>query len=135
MKYYFVITPFFPTQDKFYGSYIYDQVSALRRQGKSIIILRPYSGLSFQKDYVYNGFKVYYFRCIDMPSYILNGLTDSLNRILFICFFKRIFGVNIDVEAVHCHTSQCALYGNIIKGLFPRCTSVIQYHDLDPFTI
>ena len=135
MKYYFVITPFFPTQDKFYGSYIYDQVSALRRQGKSIIILRPYSGFSLQEDYEYNGFKVYYFRCVDMPSYILNGLTDSLNRILFISFFRRVFDINIDIEVVHCHTSQCALYGNIIKELFPQCTSVIQYHDLDPFTI
>lgn len=135
MKYYFVITPFFPTQDKFYGSYIYDQVSALRRQGKSIIILRPYSGFSLQEDYEYNGFKVYYFRCIDMPSYILNGLTDSLNRILFMSFFRRVFDINIDIEVVHCHTSQCALYGNIIKELFPQCTSVIQYHDLDPFTI
>ena len=135
MKYYIVITPFFPTQDKFYGSYIYDQVSALRRQGKTIIILRPCSGFSLQKDYEYNGFKVYYFRCIDMPSYILNGLTDSLNRILFISFFRRVFDINIDIEVVHCHTSQCALYGNIIKELFPQCTSVIQYHDPDPFTI
>lgn len=136
MKYYIVITPFFPTIDKFYGSYIYDQVIALMKQEKSIIVLRPCPLFHKKEDYIYNGVRVSYFHCVDMPSYILNGLTDNINKLLFLRFLKRRFNLNsIDVEAVHCHTSQCALYGNIVKKIFPKSLSIIQYHDLDPFTI
>lgn len=134
-KYYIVITPFFPTPDKFYGSYIYDQVAALKRQGKYILVLRPFSGFTVPHGYCYNDFNVSYFQCLEMPSYILNGLTDGINRLLFKKFWKNHFGKDFDVEAVHCHTSQCALYGNVVKEMFPQCTSIIQYHDLDPFTI
>lgn len=133
--YYIVITPFFPTHDKYYGSYIYDQVSALKRQGKQIVILRPFSGFALPQGYCYDKFDVYYFQCLEMPSYILNGLTDGINKILFRGFWKKHFGKGMKIEAVHCHTSQCALYGNVVKEMFPQCTSIVQYHDLDPFTI
>lgn len=133
--YYIVITPFFPTPEAFYGSFIYDQVEELQNQGKHLLILRPCPWhKAKQQDYNYNGVNVHYFPCMDMPSYILNGLTDGINRRFFKRFLKKNFP-NIKVKAVHCHTSQCALYGNIIKELYPECTSIIQYHELDPFII
>lgn len=133
--YYIVVTPFFPTPEKFYGSFIYDQVSALKRQGKQIVVLRPFSGFILPSDYHYKGFDVHWFSCIEMPSYVLNGFTDKVNGCLFRRFWRTHFGKDMQVEAVHCHTSQCALYGNVIKELFPHCVSIIQYHDLDPYTI
>lgn len=130
---YLVVTPFFPSMEKFYGSFVYDQVAALKRLGQNVIVFMPSNQ---QKDsYEFEGIRVIPFKSYGMPSYILNGFTDGVN----IRYFKKaLIHENIDIDSigvVHCHTLQCACYGNLVKQLNPEVISIIQYHDLDPFTI
>lgn len=39
MKYYIVITPFFPTEESFRGSYIFDQVRAIEKTGRYKVVV------------------------------------------------------------------------------------------------
>lgn len=137
MKTYIIITPFFPTPNQFYGVYIYDQVKALQRCGKNVLVLRPYNYIkdTVPADYEIDGIKVYHFPTIQMPSYILNGLTDFIDVLLFKRFIKHINSKYSDVEAIHCHTLSCATYGIEFKKQYPNAVSIIQHHDLDPYTI
>ena len=69
---YLVITPFFPSEDSFVGSYVYDQINEIRKQTEfhiEIVKLVPFS--SNDKDYIFNGFRVSIFKVLDLPFFIL----------------------------------------------------------------
>ena len=135
---YIEITPFFPTKDCFRGPFIYDQVKALKNTGKfsDILVLRPTTLYDKEKSYIYEDIQVYKFPCIQSPSYIMNGIFDSINCILFKSWFKSNFKYSIeDVEVVHAHVSTFAIYPLLLKEMNPAIKTVIQHHDLDPFTI
>lgn len=135
-KLYISVTPFFPTKDSFRGPYVYDQVKAIEKNGGyKVIVFKPKHFWTRTRDYVYEGVKVYYFNSIEMPSYILNGLTNCINSYLFIKRVKRL-GIQIDDIAVaHGHTSQFAAYVLALKNLNTKIKAVVQHHDCDPFTI
>ena len=90
---YIEITPFFPTNDCFRGAFIYDQVKAIKATGRydEVLVFRPTSIQDKTKFYIYDDIKVYLFPCIQSPSYILNGIFDSINIILFKKWFKNNF--------------------------------------------
>lgn len=136
-KYYVVITPFFPTQEKFYGIYIYDQVRALQRCGKNVLVLRPYNVFrnSKMQGYELDNIKVEYFPTISTPSYILNGLTDCITAPLFRTVASNILKKDMMIEAIHCHTLDCAIFGIELKKTHPNAKLIIQHHDLDPYTL
>ena len=136
-RYYVVITPFFPTQEKFYGVYIYDQVKALQRCDKNVLVLRPYDVCRSSKMHGYelDDIRVEYFPTISTPSYILNGLTDCIAAPLFRMGVSNILGKDVVVEAIHCHTLDCAIFGIELKKIHSNAKLIIQHHDLDPYTL
>ena len=93
-KLYISITPFFPTKDSFRGPYVYDQVKAIEKNSDyEVIVFKPKRPWTRTMTYDYEGIKVYYFDSIEMPSYILNGLTNDINSYLFIKRVKEYFSV------------------------------------------
>lgn len=135
-KLYITITPFFPTNESFRGPYIYDQVRAIEKNSDyQVIVFKPKQFWKKIQDYEYEGVKVYYFNSFEMPSYILNGLTNGINARWFI---KRVKESGIDVNDIavaHGHTSQFAAYALALKCQNPEIKAVIQHHDCDPYTI
>lgn len=137
MRIYVVVTPFFPTGDSFRGAFIYDQVCAISRTGKydKVVILRPKQLWSKCKDYQYEGWDVHYFPILQMPSNLLIGVPDKLNRMLFLRTLKKI-GVNpSQVAVVHAHVSLNSCYVLALKALNPFVKTVLQHHDADPYGI
>ena len=133
-KTYLVITPFFPTPEQFFGSYLYDQVVAIRDNSDyEVVVLKPLQGFkAIDSSYVVNGITVHHLACYNLPSNILVGATDWLNRRLF---RKTLEILDIKVENIkfaHIHTALLAVYGAELKWLNPEIKTIIQYHDLDP---
>ena len=74
-KTYLVITPLFPTNESFVGSYVFDQVNEIRKQTDyHICIIKVVSLFSSEKDYMYGNFMVNVFKIFDIPFFILPGL-------------------------------------------------------------
>ena len=135
-QYYLCVTPFFPSKEAVYGSYIYDQVKAISRNSDyEVLVFRPTSIRSKQSYYEYDGIKVFLFPSLFMPSYFFNGLTNSYNEHAFISGLKKN-GIKIDdIAVVHCHTATYACYGIAIKKLNSHVKIVLQHHDKDPYQI
>ena len=54
-----MITPLFPTNESFVGSYVFDQVNEIRKQTDyHICIIKVVSFYSSEKDYIYGNFMV-----------------------------------------------------------------------------
>lgn len=115
---------------------MYDQVKAIEKNGDyKVIVFKPKRPWTSTMDYEYEGVKVYYFDSVEMPSYILNGLTNDINSYLFVKRIKEL-GIQInDIAVAHGHTSQFAAYALALKNLNPKIKAVVQHHDCDPFTI
>ena len=137
MKLYITITPFFPEPDNFRGPFVYDQVKAIEQIGKydNSIVFKPKKFNDKRDSYIYDGIKVILFPTIEMPSYILNGITNGINCYSFRNALKKN-NINInDIAVVHGHTSSYACYGVALKKINPQIISIVQHHDPDPFTI
>lgn len=133
---YLVVTPFFPSKEAVYGSYIYDQVKAISRNSDyEVLVFRPTSMRSKQSFYEYNGIKVFLFPSLFMPSYFFNGLTNSFNGRSFMAALEKN-GIHIDdIAVVHCHTASFACYATSIKKVRHQVKTVQQYHDPDPYQV
>ncbi len=137
MKIYVVITPFFPTHDSFRGAFIYDQVCAIKRTAKydRILVMRPCALWQNFADYEYEGYDVHYFPVIQMPSNLLVGLPDAVNRRLFI---KKLQDLSVDFENIsvaHAHVSLNACFALALKSKNPKVKTILQHHDPDPYSI
>ena len=130
--YYLVVTPFFPRPNSYIGGYVYDQVRAIRDiSGLDVVVYVPGGG----KNYVYEGIEVHPFHIKQTPSYFFNGIHNKFNGQSFI---KRVLSDGINPEniyAVHCHVSYFGACGLALKKLNPEILTILQHHDLDPFTI
>jgi glycosyltransferase involved in cell wall biosynthesis len=133
-KFYLEITPFFPTPESFRGSFIYDQVKAIRRTGlfDEVIVLRPGN---VNSEYEYKGIKVYLFKTYCLPSNIFPGLFDNYNKKSFLNHLSYLGILLSDIAVAHGHVAAQALYINAIKELNSSTYTIIQYHDPDPFSI
>ena len=135
-KYYIIITPFFPKSDAFRGAFISDQVRAIAKNSSyEVVVFKSKSITSGEKDYMYRGIQVHLFDDIQMPSYILNGLTNEINCSLFMKAVKRL---NIDLDNVviaHGHTARFAAFPLALKRINHNITTLVQHHDPDPFNI
>jgi glycosyltransferase involved in cell wall biosynthesis len=125
-KTYLVITPFFPSNRCFVGSYIFDQLNELRKQTDfNIEVVKITSILSSEKDYSFNNFYVRIFKTIDFPFFILPGFFNLINKIRFRAFLKRR---NIEkIKFSHAHVSYPSAY--LIEDL--ECKKIVQHHGLD----
>lgn len=136
-KIYIEITPFFPTKESFRGPYIYDQVRALQQADRfsEVRVLRPASIFCKESHYEYNGVRVFYFPCLESPSYLLNGILDPINKWLFRQWWKSSGWKASDVEIVHAHVSTLAIYPLVMQEMNKAICTIVQHHDLDPYTI
>ena len=123
---YLVITPFFPSNTNFVGSYIFDQLNELRKQSSfNIQVVKVVSLFSFEEDYEFRGFYVHIFRTIDFPFFIFPGLFNSINKIRFRLFLTRRKIMKIRFS--HSHVSYPSVY--LVEDLV--CKKVVQHHGLD----
>lgn len=131
---YIILTPFFPSDKHFAGAFIYDQAKAIKETGIDIVVLKV--GEIFRKnaDYEYNGIEVRYFPMVCSPSYILNGIFDGLNKIIFSFWFRWQFK-KINVSAIHAHTLSTSFAALYLKNRYPKAICMLQHHDLDPYTV
>lgn len=131
---YIILTPFFPSNKHFAGAFIYDQAKALKKAGMDVVVLKVGGIFEKEADYEYNGIQVKYFPMVGSPSYILNGIFDRLNRIIFSFWFCRQFK-NFKVSAIHAHTLSTSIAALYLKDKFPNAICMLQHHDLDPYTV
>ena len=133
-KYYLCVTPFFPSPNNWRGSYVLDQVKAIKRNSDFEVFVFMEGGKN-DADYVIDGIKVYRYTVKSLPSNILNGFFNDYNSRSFL---KKVWSLGIDVEdirVVHCHVSMRAACGLALKRLNPEIKVLLQHHDLDPFNL
>ena len=121
-----MITPFFPSNDSFVGSYIFDQVNEIRKQTEfDVRIVKTVSFFSSEKDYEFNSFKVSVFKTFDFPFFISPGLFNKINRKRFLDFLIKK-GIK-NVQYSHSHVTYPASY--LVDDLI--CKKIVQHHGLD----
>ena len=121
-----MITPFFPSEDSFVGSYVYDQINEIRKQSEfHIEIVKLVSFFSTEKDYIFKGFRVSVFKVLDIPFFIFPAIFNSFNKIRLKSFLKRQ-KIN-SVKFSHSHVSYPASY--LVEDL--DCKKIVQHHGLD----
>ena len=136
MKYYLCVTPFFPGPDNWRGSYVLDQVKAIARNSDYKVVVFATHPLNEKVvDYVRDGIQVYSIRPLLMPSYILNGLTEGIVGRLFVRKLRQVGITPMNVAFVHCHTASHAAFGFGVRKANPKAKVLIQFHDLDPYTL
>lgn len=135
-NYYLCITPFFPSSTHWQGAYVLDQVKAIQRNSDyKVVVFRTFPFGSKEYTYEIDGMNVYAISPLLMPSYILNGLTEGLIGTLFVRKLRQIGIDPMDVAFVHCHTSSHAAFGFGVRKVNPNAKVLIQFHDLDPYTL
>lgn len=135
-RFYICITPFFPSPTRWQGAYVLDQVKAIQRNSDYEVVVFKTNTLGCKEDdYDIDGIHVYSIRPLLMPSYILNGLTEGFVGRLFV---RKLRTIGIDpkrIAYVHCHTASHAAFGFGVKRINPNAKVMIQFHDLDPYTL
>ena len=87
---YLVVTPFFPSNESFVGSYIFDQLNEIRKQSNlDIELVKIASLFSDEKDYFFKDFSVKVFKTIDFPYFIFPGVFNFINKRRFRSFLKK----------------------------------------------
>ena len=123
---YLVVTPFFPSNKDFVGSYIFDQLNEIRKQSNfDIKVVKVVSLFSNEKNYCFKGFSVIIFKIIDFPFFIFPGFFNRVNKIRFSFLLKQRRIENIEIS--HSHVSYPSAY--LVQDL--QCKKIIQHHGLD----
>ena len=133
MRYYLVITPFFPEHGSFRGPYILDQVKAIQRNSDyKVVVMKPAPFYSNAEDYEYDGVKVYRFRDYTIPSNMWpNKLCDWLTSKSLLAKIRTL-GISIqDIAIAHGHVTKQGAYANYLKHLNPNIKSMVQHHGFD----
>ena len=123
---YLVVTPFFPSNESFVGSYIFDQLYEIRKQSNfDIVLVKIVSPFSCEKDYSFKNFKVKIFKTFDFPFFIFPGVFNFINKRRFRFFLRQ---KNIEnIKFSHSHVSYPSAY--LVEDL--DCHKIIQHHGLD----
>lgn len=134
--YYITITSFFPTPFYSREFFIFEQVKVIQEQGNfQVIVFKPKTWYSKERDYEFEGVKVYRFRTYSLPSNILPGLFDSLSIWSFNHKLKTI-GINIKtIEVVHSHVTGLGVFANALKKSNFKIKSVLQHHGFDVLSL
>jgi glycosyltransferase involved in cell wall biosynthesis len=133
---YLTITPFFPTEADFRGPFIFDQVEAIiKTEMYDVVVLKPKPWYSFEKDYEFEGIKVFRFKTYQLPSNLLPGLFDFLScRSLS----RKINAIGIkttDIKIVHAHVTALGVFAISLKKKNPTIKTILQHHGFDVLSI
>jgi glycosyltransferase involved in cell wall biosynthesis len=121
-----VVTPFFPSNKCYVGSYIFDQLNEIRKQSNlEIELVKIVSIFSNEKDYIFKNFKINIFTIIDFPFFIFPGIFNFINKKRFTSFLIKKNIKNIKIS--HSHVSYPAAY--LVEDI--GCFKIIQHHGLD----
>lgn len=135
-RYYIVITPFFPTNDKFTGPYISDQVKALERNSDfKVHVFKPKPWYSKAGDYSYEGVRVYRFSIFELPSNILPRLFEFLSLWSLERKLKNLGIDPADISVVHAHVTGLGVFANALKKKHPKILTVLQHHGFDVLSL
>lgn len=121
-----MVTPFFPSNKCYVGSYIFDQLNEIRKQSNlEIELVKIVSIFSNEKDYIFKNFKVNIFKIIDFPFFIFPGIFNFINKKRFTSFLNKKNIKNIKIS--HSHVSYPSAY--LVEDI--GCFKIIQHHGLD----
>ena len=133
---YLVISPFFPHPRFFQGPFVFDQVQAIAQTGNyKVLVLKPKPWYSNEKDYDYEGVKVYRFNTYELPSNILPGLFNLLSVWSILRKLKSLNINNKDIRVVHAHVTGTGFLANALKRRNPVIKTLLQHHGLDVLSL
>lgn len=137
MKYYIVVTPFFPEKESFRGPYILDQVKAIQRNSNyEVIVFKPTPFYRPLSDYVYDGIKVYRFKDYSVPSNMWpNKFCDWLTSQSLLRKIKSLEISLKDISIAHGHVTKQGAYTNFLKKRNSQIKSLVQHHGFDVLSI
>ena len=123
---YLVVTTFFPSNESFVGSYIFDQLNEIRKHSNlDIELVKIVSLFSDETDYFFKDFSVKIFKTIDFPFFIFPGVFNFINKMRFKSFLiKKNIG---NIKFSQSHVSYPSSY--LVEDL--ECNKIIQHHGLD----
>lgn len=130
---YLVITPFFPSNDSFRGTYLLDQTKAIQSNSNYnllVIILSPLLEKS-QGEYMIEGIQCKTFKVIDFPSFIFPSFFNKINLKRFGKFLEKNSIKVGSKSIIHGHINYPSL--NFLD-FFSRkfsCKTILQHHGLD----
>lgn len=136
MKYYLVVTPFFPSKTNWRGPFVYDQVCAIRkaRPNYKVVVFIPHRQKAVTTE-EFDGIEVVHFPAKETPSYLFYGFYNKYNGRQLV---KAVSAKGIklkDIVAIHCHSSVFGAYGLALKKFNPEIQVLLQHHDRDPYKI
>ena len=129
---YLFLTPFFPNQKSFRGSYLLDQSIEINKQiDDDVLVIILGSFFSKNKSYEINGIKCEIFRIIDFPSFFFPGFFNFLNQLRFNQFLAKKKIVITSESVVHGHINYPSLH--FLKNIKKKynCKTILQHHALD----
>lgn len=98
-------------------------------------MFKPKAWYSKERDYEYEGIKVYRFPVVELPSNLLPGLFNWLS----IRFFSRkLRELSIPLEniaVVHAHVTGFGIFANATKRKKPKLTTLLQHHGFDMLSL
>ncbi len=130
---YIVITPFFPSSNSFRGTYLLDQVKAIKSNSNYsllVIILSPFLAKS-EEEYFIEGVHCKTFKIIDFPSFILPSFFNKINIKRFQKFLKKNYIKVNSKSIIHGHINYPSLnFLDFFSSKF-SCKTILQHHGLD----
>ena len=122
---YIYITPFFPSQEKWWGGYCLDAVKAISRDGRyDVRVMVTGNG----RDYEWDGVAVACFRRVTAPAGIVPFVLEGYNNRLFLRKLK-VMGIDPrDVAVCHANTLACGHYAAFFNRINPKAKTIIQMH-------
>ena len=126
---YIIVTPFFPNEESYIGSYIYDQAKELNKH-YAVRVIKLVSFFSMERDYTYQEFDVMVFKVFDLPFFVLPGVFNSINSLRFRNFIKNNNLLKY-LNIIHSHVSYPSAYlANAISPI-SKAKTIIQHHGID----
>lgn len=128
---YLIISPYFPSEVSHAGSYIYDQVKALKKKSNyDIHVVKLVTSHSREIDYTYKDINVLTFKVLDIPFFIFPSIFSKINNYRFNLFLIKN-KLDKNIKYVHAHVCYPGAYlANHIAKCY-SAKSIIQHHGID----
>ena len=129
-KLYLLVTPFFPSPEDWRGSYCFDFVRAMQREGSfDVRVFVPGKGDAYD----YCGVRVRTFKTLKLPSEVFPFMFARFNASSFLQAME-LEGIDVSSVAVcHGHTATFSIYPLAVKDVNPKCLTLLHHHDLQSF--
>jgi len=126
------VVPFFPSATCHGGSYIYDQVMAVKASERyRVMVLMGSQNLKTDGDYEFGGIDVHRFKEHNLPSMLWPGFFDKTNCKNFDDCLRRLNIKIEDIAVVHAHVIHLGIYAVHIKKQNPKILTLLQHHGYD----